>query len=208
LKGNKKGLPVWSFVKNASLIITVFLFFITGVLVLDAYKFVSVRHAKLARKKLLRTLQYMDPSIIEAHTGMKVLTKDQFGTLQTDLEKARKDVRAMNIKVQEKFSDALKTSMELQNMKQDIVDLKKLIDEKEAAKAAEPAVAAAAPVADAAAVPAVDAAVPAADAAAVPAADAAAVPAADAAAVPAADAAAVPAADAAAVAVPAAVAAV
>ena len=80
----------------------------------------------------------MDPSIIEAHTGMKVLTKDEFTTLQTDLENARKQVREMNTKVQEKFSDVLKTSMELQNMKQDIEELKKLIGEKEAAKPAEP----------------------------------------------------------------------
>jgi len=43
VKGNKKGVPVWTFVKNASLIITIFLFFFTIVLVLDAYKFVSVR---------------------------------------------------------------------------------------------------------------------------------------------------------------------
>eukprot|EP00585_Thalassiosira_rotula_P005420 CAMPEP_0196140852 /NCGR_PEP_ID=MMETSP0910-20130528/7606_1 /TAXON_ID=49265 /ORGANISM="Thalassiosira rotula, Strain GSO102" /LENGTH=168 /DNA_ID=CAMNT_0041401769 /DNA_START=106 /DNA_END=612 /DNA_ORIENTATION=+ len=144
LKGNKKGRPMWAFVKNASLAVTIFLFFFTVVLVLDAYKFVSVRHAKFARKKLLRTLQYMDPSIIEAHTGMKVLTKDEFAALQSDLEKARKDVREMNTKVQEKFSDVLRTSMELQNMKQDIEELKKLIAEKEAAgdpKAEEPAAA-------------------------------------------------------------------
>mmetsp|Transcript_938 Transcript_938/g.1954 ORF Transcript_938/g.1954 Transcript_938/m.1954 type:complete len:138 (-) Transcript_938:292-705(-) len=127
VKGNKKGVPVWSFVKNASLVITIFLFFFTIVLVLDAYKFVSVRHARFARKKLLRTLQYMDPSIIEAHTGMKVLTKEDFDILQTNLETARKDVREMNTKVQEKFSDVLKTSMELQNMKQDVEELKKLI---------------------------------------------------------------------------------
>mmetsp|Transcript_3955 Transcript_3955/g.10008 ORF Transcript_3955/g.10008 Transcript_3955/m.10008 type:complete len:152 (-) Transcript_3955:152-607(-) len=143
VKGNKKGVPVWTFVKNASLLITICLFFFTIVLVLDAYKFVSVRHAKFARKKLLRTLQYMDPSVIEAHTGMKVLTTDEFKDLQTNLEKARKDVREMNAKVQEKFSEVLKTSMKLQNMKQDIDELKKLIDEKEKAKAAPPAEAAA-----------------------------------------------------------------
>mmetsp|Transcript_28341 Transcript_28341/g.53496 ORF Transcript_28341/g.53496 Transcript_28341/m.53496 type:complete len:140 (-) Transcript_28341:359-778(-) len=110
-----------------------------------------LQHAKFARKKLLRTLQYMDPSIIEAHTGMKVLTKDEFSGLQTDLEKARKDVREMNTKVQEKFSDVLKTSMELQNMKTDIDELKKLIAEKEAAAPAAAAAAAAEPAAAAAA---------------------------------------------------------
>lgn len=132
VKGNKKGGPqVWTFVKNASLAITIFLFFITIVLVLDAYKFVSVRHAKFARKKLLRTLQYMDPSIIEAHTGMKVLTIDEYNTHKANLEKARKDVREMNTKVQEKFSEVLKASMELQNMKQDVEELKKLVAEKD-----------------------------------------------------------------------------
>lgn len=73
----------------------------------------------------------MDPSIIEAHTGMKVLTNEEFKKLQTDLESARKQVREMNTKVQEKFSEVLKASMELQNMKQDIEELKGLIAEKE-----------------------------------------------------------------------------
>ena len=70
----------------------------------------------------------MDPSIIEieAHTGIKVLTKDEFTQLQTDLEKALTEVREMNTKVQEKFSDVLKTSRVLQNMKTDIEELKKL----------------------------------------------------------------------------------
>ncbi|KAL7529283.1 hypothetical protein ACHAXR_003928 [Thalassiosira sp. AJA248-18] len=133
LKGNKKGPPVWTFVKNASLAITLFLFFFTVVLVLDAYKFVSVRHGKFARKKLLRTLQYMDPSIIEAHTGMKVLTKDEFDRLQANLETAREGVREINTKVQEKFSEVLKASLELHNMQQDMEELKKLIAEKDKA---------------------------------------------------------------------------
>ncbi len=42
-KGNKKGQPIWSFVKNTSLFITLCVFVLTSVLVLDAYKFVSVR---------------------------------------------------------------------------------------------------------------------------------------------------------------------
>ena len=68
----------------------------------------------------------MDPSIIEAYTGMKVLTKDELTQLHTDLDKARTEVREMNTKVQEKFSDVLKTSRVLQNMKTDIEELKKL----------------------------------------------------------------------------------
>ena len=42
-KGNKKGLPIWSLVKNTSLFITLCVFVLTSVLVLGAYKFVSVR---------------------------------------------------------------------------------------------------------------------------------------------------------------------
>lgn len=42
-KGNKKRLPIWSVVKNTSLFITLCVFLLTSVLVLDAYKFVSVR---------------------------------------------------------------------------------------------------------------------------------------------------------------------
>ena len=57
LKGNKKGVPVWTFVKNASLAITIFLFFFTIVLVLDAYKFVSVRVSCIEFEWLIAALQ-------------------------------------------------------------------------------------------------------------------------------------------------------
>jgi len=151
-KGNKKGRPLWRLVRHASLIVTLFLFFFTVVLVLDAYKFVSVRHAKFARKKLLRTLQYMDPSIIEAHTGMKVLTNEEFDNLESELKKSRADVRALNTKVQEKFSAVLKVSMELQNMKHEMDEMKSLMAKEETAApeaaVAAPVVVAAAPVAD------------------------------------------------------------
>ena len=42
-KGHKRGRPLWSFVKNASLAVTCLLFLVCLILVLDAYKFVSVR---------------------------------------------------------------------------------------------------------------------------------------------------------------------
>jgi len=129
----KRGRPVWTFIKNASFAMTLIMFIFTTVLVLDAYKFVSVRHAKFARKKLLRTLRHMDPSIIEAHTGMKVLTIEEYQNLTSTLEKARADVRDMNLKVQEKFSEVLQAAMSVQNLKQDIEDLKKLVAEKETA---------------------------------------------------------------------------
>mmetsp|Transcript_5328 Transcript_5328/g.10907 ORF Transcript_5328/g.10907 Transcript_5328/m.10907 type:complete len:186 (-) Transcript_5328:226-783(-) len=139
LKGNKKGRPIWTFIKNASLAMTVLMFIFTTVLILDAYKFVTIRHAKFARNKLLSTLRHMDPSLIESHTGLKVLTTEEYESLQSNLEKARADIREVNTKVQEKFSEVLKASMELQNKKKDIEELKKLIAEKEAEKKDAPA---------------------------------------------------------------------
>jgi len=126
--GKRKGRKVWLFVKNASMALTILMFFVTVILVLDAYKFISFRHAKFARKKVLTTLQYMDPVLIESHTGMKVLTHEEFEKLSTDLEETRKKIREMNSQVQQKYSEVLKATMDIQNMKQEIEELKKLID--------------------------------------------------------------------------------
>ena len=41
--GKRKGRKVWLFVKNASMAMIIFTFFLTVILVLDAYKFVSIR---------------------------------------------------------------------------------------------------------------------------------------------------------------------
>jgi hypothetical protein len=41
--GKRKGRKVWLFVKNTSMALTVLMFFFTVILVLDAYKFVSIR---------------------------------------------------------------------------------------------------------------------------------------------------------------------
>ncbi|KAK1745477.1 hypothetical protein QTG54_003401 [Skeletonema marinoi] len=124
--GKRKGRKVWLFVKNASMALTVFMFFLTVILVLDAYKFVSIRHAKFARKKVLTTLQYMDPALIEAHTGMKVLTNEEFESLNSELEETRSKIREMNGQVQQKYSLVLKAQMDLQNMKSEIEELKKV----------------------------------------------------------------------------------
>mmetsp|Transcript_34112 Transcript_34112/g.51133 ORF Transcript_34112/g.51133 Transcript_34112/m.51133 type:complete len:136 (-) Transcript_34112:100-507(-) len=124
--GKRKGRKVWLFVKNASMALTVFMFFLTVILVLDAYKFVSIRHAKFARKKVLTTLQYMDPALIEAHTGMKVLTNEEFESLNSELEETRSKIREMNGQVQQKYSAVLKAQMDLQNMKSEIEELKKV----------------------------------------------------------------------------------
>ncbi|KAL7489235.1 hypothetical protein ACHAW6_014813 [Cyclotella cf. meneghiniana] len=140
-KGNKKGRPLWTFVKNTSLLITVVMFVVVIVLTLDAYKFVSFRHAKFARKKLLTTLQYMDPALIESHTGMKVLPLEEYNVLSSSLSEARSKIRAANSELQEKYSETLKASVAVQNVKKDMEDLKKLEAEKaeEDKKAAEEA---------------------------------------------------------------------
>jgi len=134
VKGNRKGRgtkPVWAYVKNASLAASTIVFVLTIVLALDAYKFVSVKHAKFARRKLLRTLQYMDPSIIEAHTGMKVLTRDEFDDLHIDLEKARKEYRQLNLLEKKKVDEVRKSSDELRAAKRDYEELTKLIATKD-----------------------------------------------------------------------------
>ena len=41
--GKRKGRKVWIFVKNASMAMMIFTFFLTVILILDAYKFVSIR---------------------------------------------------------------------------------------------------------------------------------------------------------------------
>lgn len=127
--GKRKGRKVWLFVKNASMALTFLMFFFTVILVLDAYKFVSIRHAKFARKKVLTTLQYMDPALMESHTGMKVLTHEEYEKLSADLEETRSKIRNMNSQVQQKYSEVLKVSLEVQNMKQEISELTKLIEE-------------------------------------------------------------------------------
>ena len=60
-KGNKKGQPIlWSLVKNTSLFITLCVFLLTSVLVLDAYKFVSVR---VSYRNVISLNNYDDPCL-------------------------------------------------------------------------------------------------------------------------------------------------
>jgi hypothetical protein len=126
----------------------------------------------------------MDPSIIEAHTGMKVLTKEEYSNLTSTLENGRMKLRELRVTESKTHAELNKINMEITKMKSETEELIVIVAEKKAEAAAAAAAAAVVPP-PAAAVPAADAA-----AAAVPAADAAA--------------AAVPAADAAAAAVPAA----
>ncbi len=70
----------------------------------------------------------MDPALIEAHTGMKVLTHEEYESLNKDLEESRGKIRDMNAKVQEKYSEILKAQGTLTNMKNEIADLKKIVE--------------------------------------------------------------------------------
>ena len=126
----------------------------------------------------------MDPSIIEAHTGMKVLTKEEYSNLTSTLENGRMKLRELRVTESKTHAELNKINTEITKMKSETEELIVIVAEKKAEAAAAAAAAAVVPP-PAAAVPAADAA-----AAAVPAADAAA--------------AAVPAVDAAAAAVPAA----
>ena len=83
----------------------------------------------------------MDPALIESHTGMKVLPLEEYNALSSSLSEARSKVRAANSELQEKYSETLKASVALQNVKKDMEDLKKLEAEKaeEDKKAAEEA---------------------------------------------------------------------
>ena len=67
----------------------------------------------------------MDPAIIEAHTGMKALTTEEYNALNSELEDTRNKIRELNSQVQQKYSAILKAQMDLQNMKKEIEDLKK-----------------------------------------------------------------------------------
>lgn len=88
-----------------------------------------MQHANFARKKLLTTLQYMDPSLIESHTGMKLLTNEEFEKLSTDLAEARNKIRIMNSQVQQKYSEVFKANSEIKTLKENIEGMKKFISE-------------------------------------------------------------------------------
>ena len=133
-KYNKKGPAIWTFVKNAAFLVTLLLFVLSTVLILDAYKFVSVRHAKFARKKLMRTLQYMDPTIIESHTGFKVLSVEEYDKLQEELKEKRGKIREVNSELQAKYSEVLKATVEIEGTKKALEDLKKFEAEAAAEK--------------------------------------------------------------------------
>eukprot|EP00956_Cyclotella_meneghiniana_P025028 scaffold51375_cov37-Cyclotella_meneghiniana.AAC.2 len=133
-KYNKKGPAIWRFVKNAAFIVTLLFFLLSAILILDAYKFVSVRHANFARKKLMTSLQYMDPTIIESHTGFKVLGMEEYNTMQEELKEVRKNIREANMELMNKYTAVLKASSEIETTKKALEDLKKFEAEAEEEK--------------------------------------------------------------------------
>ncbi|KAL7507906.1 hypothetical protein ACHAXN_005604 [Cyclotella atomus] len=134
-KYNKKGPAIWTFVKNTAFLVTLLLFLLCVILMLDAYKFVSVRHANFARKKLFKTLQYMDPSLIESHSGFKVMTAEEFDKMNAELTEARGKIREANSELQERYSEVLKASVEVQGIKKEMEEIRKMNEENEEAKA-------------------------------------------------------------------------
>jgi hypothetical protein len=127
-KGNRGGLKISVLVKKTAFLITLLLFIVSGILVLDAYKFIYIRHAKFARKKLLTTLQYMDPNLIESHSGFKVLSVEEHGRLTEELSAVRSQIREANNELQEKLSDVFMASDVLKKVQKDGEDLKHLIE--------------------------------------------------------------------------------
>ena len=127
-KYNKKR-HVWTFIKNSALLTILLLFLLSTILILDAYKFISIRHAKFARKKLMNSLYYMDPTLIESHSGFKVLTVEEYEKLSTQVSDVRRNIREANSELQEKYAEVLKVAVEVQGLKKDIEDVKKMEEE-------------------------------------------------------------------------------
>ena len=71
----------------------------------------------------------MDPSLIESHTGMKVLTNEEYADLTSKLEESRSKIREANSKVQNKYNEVLKASIDVNNIKSELEELKKLAAE-------------------------------------------------------------------------------
>lgn len=134
-KYNKRGPKLWTTIKNAAFLLTLLLFLTSAILMLDAYKYISIRHAKFARKKLLTALQYMDRDLIESHSGFKVLSGEEYAALQSELSEVRGKIREANSELQEKYSEVLKVSVEVQGVKKDMEGLKKMQEEADAAAA-------------------------------------------------------------------------
>ncbi len=94
----------------------------------------------------------MDTSIIEAHTGMKVLTKEEYANLTSTLEKGRAKLRELRMSESKAHAELNKINQEITKMKSETEELTVIIAEKKA----EAAAAAAAVPPPAAAVPAAE----------------------------------------------------
>jgi membrane-associated HD superfamily phosphohydrolase len=65
--------------KQAGIMSVIFLVAVlmVGVLVLDAYEYISVKVAKDARTTVYATIKEVDPAIIEQQIGMKILSLEE-----------------------------------------------------------------------------------------------------------------------------------
>ena len=94
----------------------------------------------------------MDTSIIEAHTGMKVLTKEEYSNLTSTLENGRAKLRELRISERNARFELDNINKEITKMKSETEELTVIIAEKKAeaaaAAAAVPPPAAAVPVAE------------------------------------------------------------
>jgi hypothetical protein len=83
----------------------------------------------------------MDPSIIEAHTGMKVLTKDEYSNLTSSLETGRAKLRELRLTESKAHAELNKINQEITKMKSETEELTVIIAEKKAEAATAAAVA-------------------------------------------------------------------
>ena len=95
----------------------------------DAHQIRSIKtqQAKFARKKLISALAYMPPETIEAHTGMKVMTNDEFTTFMTKLETGRKEIADLHRKEGSLMTELNNLNYDTATMKADIVLLKEFL---------------------------------------------------------------------------------
>jgi hypothetical protein len=85
------------------------------------------QQAKFARKRLISALAYMPPETIESHTGMKVLTNDQYTTFMNKLESGRKGISELHRNEGNQITELNKVKSDTATMKADIELLKAFV---------------------------------------------------------------------------------
>jgi hypothetical protein len=85
------------------------------------------KQANFARKRLISALAYMPPETIESHTGMKVMTNDEYTTFMTKLETGRKEMSELQTKERIQIIELNKANADTATMKSDIELLKAFV---------------------------------------------------------------------------------